>query len=133
LGTPTLEADGLLLRPWKDLDAEAIASAFQADREIPRRTGFPFGLAVDQAREYISERRRGWEAGQKAAFGIFDRGDHLLGSISLLEIDWHRREAEVAFWLAREARGRGVTTRALDESHRGPRSFDCRASPRPWR
>ena len=70
-------------------------------------------MTVDQAREYISERRRGWDAGRTAAFGIFDGGDRLLGSISLLQIDWLGREAEVAFWLARESRGRGVATRAL--------------------
>lgn len=113
-GATTLEADGLCLRPWRDIDAEAIACAYRADREIPRRTGFPFDMTVDQARECISERRGGWDAGRNAAFGIFDAGDCLLGSVSLLEIDWHRSEAEVAFWLAREARGRGVATRALE-------------------
>jgi RimJ/RimL family protein N-acetyltransferase len=114
-GATTLETDDLIFRPWRDADAEAIASAYQADREIPRRTGFPFGLTVDQARGYILERRRAWKAGRKAAFGIFDRGNRLLGSISLLEINWHRREAELAFWLAREARGRGVATRAVEQ------------------
>jgi RimJ/RimL family protein N-acetyltransferase len=113
-GATTLEAGDLLLRPWRDADADAIASAYQADPEIPRRTGFPFGLTVDQARGYILERRHAWDAGRKAAFGIFDQGDHLLGSISLLEIDWHRREAEIAFWLAREARGRGVATLVVE-------------------
>jgi RimJ/RimL family protein N-acetyltransferase len=110
----TLDADGLLLRPWRGPDADAIAAAYQADREIPRRTGFPFGLTVDQAREYISDRRRGWDAGRNAAFGIFAAGDRLLGSISLLQIDWDGREAEVAFWLAQDARGRGVATRAVE-------------------
>jgi 2-polyprenyl-3-methyl-5-hydroxy-6-metoxy-1,4-benzoquinol methylase len=38
----------------------------------------------------------------------------LLGSISLLEIDWKRREGQVAFWLARDARGRGVAARAIE-------------------
>jgi RimJ/RimL family protein N-acetyltransferase len=71
-------------------------------------------MTVDQAKGYISERRQGWDAGEKAAFGIFDDSDRLLGSISLLQIDWHPHEAEVAFWLAREARGRGVATRALE-------------------
>jgi len=52
--------------------------------------------------------------GQKAAFGIFGAGGCLLGSVSLLQIDWHRREAEVGFWPARESRGRGIATRALE-------------------
>jgi RimJ/RimL family protein N-acetyltransferase len=109
-----LEADELALCPWRDADATEIAAAYQADPEIPRRTGFPYGMTETQASAYIDERRLGWEQGAKAAFGIFDKHGRLLGSISLLTIDWASLEGEVGFWLAREARGRGVAVRALE-------------------
>jgi RimJ/RimL family protein N-acetyltransferase len=109
-----LEVDELALCPWRDGDARAIAAAYQDDPEIPRRTGFPYAMTEAQARAYILERRHGWNTGAKAAFGIFDGHRQLLGSVSLLAIDWTRREAEVGFWLARKARGRGVAVRALD-------------------
>jgi RimJ/RimL family protein N-acetyltransferase len=109
-----LEVEDLVLRPWNDPDADAIASAYQEDPEIPRRTGFAYGLTVDQAQDYIAERRRSWNAGVTAAFGIFDHEGCLLGSISLLQIDRQRGQAQIAFWLARGARGHGVATRAVN-------------------
>jgi RimJ/RimL family protein N-acetyltransferase len=109
-----LEVDGLVLCPWRNGDARAIAAAYQDDPEIPRRTGFPHAMTEAQASAYILERRHGWNTGAKAAFGIFDRHRQLLGSVSLLAIDWTRREGEVGFWLARQARGCGVAGRALE-------------------
>jgi RimJ/RimL family protein N-acetyltransferase len=108
-----LQVDELVLRPWRAADASAMAAAYQADPEIPRRTGFPYEMTETQASAYIDERRQGWEQGAKAAFGIFDEHGRLLGSISLLTIDWTTGEGEVGFWLAGEARGRGVAVRAL--------------------
>ena len=108
-----LRAEGLVIRPWRPSDAAAISSAYQADDEIPRRTGFPYGLTVAQAAAYISERRAAWDSGGKAAFGIFDEDRQLLGSISLLRIEWDRRVAQVGYWLARDARGRGVLSRSM--------------------
>ena len=67
-----------------------------------------------QARAYVLERRAGWSAGVNAALGIFGEQRRLLGSISLLEIDWACGEAEIGFWLARDARGRGVAVQALE-------------------
>jgi RimJ/RimL family protein N-acetyltransferase len=99
--------------PWRDSDATAIAAANRADCEIARRTGFPYKMTEQDAAAYIAERRAGWKAGTKAAFGIFLVSGRLVGSISLLAIDWRRGEAEVGFWLAAEARGCGVATRAL--------------------
>ena len=113
-GGTSLDAGELVLCPWRDVDAAAIAVAHQDDAEIPRRTGFPYGMTDLQASAYILERRRGWEVGAKAAFGIFDREHSVLGSISLLEINWDRRDAEIGYWLARNARGRGVAVRALE-------------------
>jgi RimJ/RimL family protein N-acetyltransferase len=108
-----LDIGNLVLLPWQDADASAIAAAYQEDPEIPRRTGFSYGMTTVEAAAYITERRQAWEASVKAAFGIFGERSRLLGSISLLAIDWDTRTAEVGFWLAREARGSGIATRAL--------------------
>jgi RimJ/RimL family protein N-acetyltransferase len=37
----------------------------------------------------------------------------VLGSLSLMRLAWEHRRAEVGYWLAREARGQGHTTRAV--------------------
>lgn len=108
-----LDIGNLVLLPWRDADASAIAAAYQADPEIPRRTGLSYRMTTAEAAAYIAERREAWKASAKAAFGIFGESGGLLGSISLLAIDWNNRTAEVGFWLAREARGSGIATQAL--------------------
>ena len=50
-----------------------------------------------------------------APFAIVSAGDgsELLGSISLMRLAWEHARGEVGYWLAREARGHGHTTRAV--------------------
>ena len=48
----------------------------------------------------------------KAAYLGFD-GDELVGSFSVMEIDRERRYAEIGYWVAAPARGRGMATRAV--------------------
>src|SRR5436190_8788371 len=50
--------DGVLV-PWRASDAAAIADAYRADPEIPRRTGFAYEMTIAEAAAYIAERRPG--------------------------------------------------------------------------
>lgn len=55
-----------------------------------------------------------FESGTGAAFAVVDAStDRLLGSVSLLWIDWKRSVSQAAYWLRREERGRGIATRAV--------------------
>jgi RimJ/RimL family protein N-acetyltransferase len=66
------------------------------------------------ARRLIEERIASFQTGTSAAFAVVDAAtDRLLGSVSLLWIDWDASVGQAAYWLAREARGRGVATRSL--------------------
>jgi RimJ/RimL family protein N-acetyltransferase len=109
-------ADGATaLRAWRDTDVRALTAACQ-DPEIPRwltRLPQPYGEA--DARAYLLARYESIHAGTSAPFAIVDAldRDRLLGSISLMRIAWEHRRAEVGYWLAREARGHGHTTRAV--------------------
>ena len=71
-------------------------------------------MTEEQAAGYIAKRHDGWRAGSTLAFGIFDASDRLLGSVSLLEIHRYELEAEVGYWVARQARGHGVAARAVE-------------------
>ena len=103
----------ITLRPWRLDDVQAFCAACQDD-EIPRWTGFPFRLTEGGARRLVEERMASFQTGTSAAFAVVDAAtDRLLGSVSLLWIDWDSSVAQAAYWLAPEERGRGVATRSL--------------------
>jgi RimJ/RimL family protein N-acetyltransferase len=112
---PPLADEVVALRPWRADDAPVVVAALDGDPEIARwldQVPQPYGL--DQAREYLAACRRGWEEGAGASFAVLDAaGDHALGSLGIRLADLPDGVAEAGYWTAREARGRGVATRAL--------------------
>jgi RimJ/RimL family protein N-acetyltransferase len=101
------------LRPWRDSDLLALVAACQ-DPEISRWTRVPRPYGETDARAYLLQRYDMTFTGQAAPFAIVDAGTGvLLGSISLLRIEWPHQRAEVGYWLAPEGRGAGHATRAV--------------------
>jgi RimJ/RimL family protein N-acetyltransferase len=85
------------------------------DPEISRWTRVPFPYGPSDARNYLLQRHDALHAGASAPFAIVlaeDR-DYLLGSISLMRFSWKNARGEVGYWLAKDARGQGHTTRAV--------------------
>lgn len=105
-------ADGATsLRPWRDSDAPALVGICR-DPEIVRWTSVPENYGDFDARTYLLRRHDAILAGTAAPFAIVaDR--NLIGSISLVRIAWEHQRAEVGYFLARGARGRGHATRAV--------------------
>jgi RimJ/RimL family protein N-acetyltransferase len=102
------------LRPWRDADIPSLVAVCQ-DPEIPRWTRVPSPYGETDARAYMLQRHTGPDAGIAAPFAIVAAADdeELLGSISLMRIDWHHRRGEVGYWLGARARGAGHGTRAV--------------------
>ena len=106
--------DGVVeLRPWgEDGDVEAITAACN-DRAIAEFLDvIPFPYTEADAREFIARTREGWSNGTTSTFAVVVEGK-AVGSIG---VSWKRPDdgvAEVGYWVAPEARGRGVGTRAL--------------------
>jgi RimJ/RimL family protein N-acetyltransferase len=103
------------LRPWRDSDLEQIVAACQ-DPEIPRWTRVPSPYGEYDARAYLLQRHDLLAGGAAAPFAIVEAADdtRLLGSIALMDINWDHGRGEVGYWLAREARGQGHVTRAVE-------------------
>lgn len=100
----------LMLRLWREEDAPAVAAACR-DPEIPRWIPFvPIPYTEQDAREFVHACLESDDT--RHPFAVVDaRGGALLGSIDLRVNAM--RTGHIGYWVAREARGRGICTRAL--------------------
>lgn len=102
------------LRPFTDADIPAWAQAFRDDPEL----GAAIGTETDPDEESLADRpvknAAGADEGIYLDLAIADlNDDSLLGGVTLHSFDWRHSHAEVGFWLAPGARGRGVATEAV--------------------
>lgn len=106
-------AKNLLLRPWRSEDADAVHRACQ-DPDIQLWTRVPSPYLLDHARHFVTEiAPAAWENRTGAHFAVTDAGSgELVGSCGLVTIDPVLRSAEVGYWTAPWARGRGVAVTA---------------------
>jgi RimJ/RimL family protein N-acetyltransferase len=105
---PVLHADGLLLRPWTEADADALLTAF-ADPAI-QRWGVSSLNSMDEAHQRIASYNEAWHAETAAHWAI--TGPEVLGRVALRVIDLREGCAEIAYWVTPAARGRGTAVRA---------------------
>ena len=108
---PTLTDGELLLRPAGPDDVDAVTAACQ-DPEIPRWTLVPSPYRREHAVEWIDGTAGQAAAGTTVNLLAFSDG-RLAGSFSVMEIDRERGYGEIGYWVAAEARRRGVATRAV--------------------
>jgi RimJ/RimL family protein N-acetyltransferase len=100
-----LEAGDLVLRSLVDADVPAIVAACQ-DPEIPRWTSVPTPYTEEDARTFLAG------SPNMHSLAIVDAGDEVLLGCMGYQLLNHSR-ATFGYWVAREARGRGVASRAL--------------------
>ncbi|GHA08728.1 GNAT family N-acetyltransferase [Streptomyces purpurascens] len=113
--TPT--APALLLRPWTPGDAAGLA-ALCGDDALHRWTSFAVDDETSAAR-WLREQQRGWEQGRRYAFAVEEvppsGADGLpAGHVVLKDVALGTASAEVGYWTAAHARGRGIASRALN-------------------
>ena len=104
--TLRVEAPALTLRPWHADDVEALVEIYR-DPAVRRWTGLPFGTAED-AHQWLAVQHRGWATGERLSFAVVE--DHRVAGYVVLK----RPGAEVGYWTAAHARGRGIAPAALD-------------------
>jgi RimJ/RimL family protein N-acetyltransferase len=113
LPTPPLADDVVALRPWRATDVQAQLAAF-SDPFFQRFSDWAPRTEADARRTLVEQeeaRRRG-EQLELAVVGCRDH-DVVLGGGSLNGVDLSQGRAAVGYWLAREARGRGLATRSV--------------------
>ncbi|WP_051845034.1 GNAT family N-acetyltransferase [Streptomyces globisporus] len=115
---PTAALPALRLRAWHLGDAEALVAAHR-DPAMRRRLITVIDSEAD-ARRWLDEQRRGWAAGTRFGFAVLaDDGAGFgppVGHVGVKLKD--DGAAEVGYWTAAEARGRGLASRALETAVR---------------
>ncbi len=134
---PPLAGGGIVLRPWADADLRPAWEATQ-DPAILAFTHVPDGQTLAELRVFVHGLDQAAARGEELGFVIAEAGaggggaggsasdagsgspnggrgsasGKLLGSASLLRIDWDDARAEVGYWVAPQARGRGAAPAA---------------------
>ena len=112
LAQPTLRADGLTLRPWRESDADAVHTACQ-DPAIVRWTTLPFPYERQHASDFVGPlSANAWAHKTAANFAVVEADGTLVGSFGLVRMNPPQSVAEVGYWVAPAARRRGVARRA---------------------
>jgi len=109
---PDLEtgAAGLRLRPLKEVDLDDVAAAC-ADPEVQRFTPMPRDYARSDAEQFLRDKRRAWDLGDRVLYVLADEHDRYCGSVELMLRE--PGESEVGYLTAPWARGRGWMTAAV--------------------
>ncbi len=114
LEVPTLEADGLLLRPWRDTDVARVVEAC-SDPESQRWLGqLPAPYTDRDARAWLEDVTERLATGGAVNWAVVDPGapDRALASVGWFALTPYVT-CEIGYWTHPDARGTGVATRAL--------------------
>jgi RimJ/RimL family protein N-acetyltransferase len=111
---PSLTDGVVTLRLWEERDVATLVECIDGDEEMTRwMDAIPQPYLDAEARTWIEQASSFWHAGTSAPFAITDAetGD-VLGSVGFAWVG-DERIGEVGYWLRSEARGRGLTGRAV--------------------
>lgn len=108
---PPLTDGVVTLRLQRPEDADALVAAL-GDPDIVGWTSVPDGYAHADCEDWMARSAVGREAGTDLSLLIADAGDdtRILGSVGLHSLGGDR--PDIGYWVARDARGRGIAARA---------------------
>jgi RimJ/RimL family protein N-acetyltransferase len=106
---PTIEEQGLVLRPWREEDAATLARAY-ADPDI--RRWHLRSMDEDEALLWMRARHEMWQTDTAGDWVVIEGGEPA-GRASVHNLDLREGSGEAGYWVLPEARGRGLATRAL--------------------
>lgn len=107
---PPLSDGVITLRAKTRRDVDTLA-VLCSDPAIPRWTRVPSPYTREDALSWIAVSELERAAGRAINWLAVDEHDDVLGSVAVQNI--RRGSAEVGYWVAAHARGRGVATRAV--------------------
>ena len=112
LPVPALAGGGVALRPWRVDDVDHLVSAWK-DPEVLRWTPVPDDAGPEKAAIWIAGARHRLETATALDLVVVDGGGTAVGEVGLSDLDHDGRVAQIGWWTAAHARGRGVATQAV--------------------
>jgi RimJ/RimL family protein N-acetyltransferase len=111
---PELTPGPLRMRPWRDDDVDALFAAQQDP--VARLWSGSGGHSREDAVALLDKLRTNAD---RASWAVVDAATgELLGSVSVHSIDPRQADAQIGYWTASPARGRGVAPTAVDAACR---------------
>ncbi|MER5745112.1 GNAT family N-acetyltransferase [Streptomyces sp. NPDC002225] len=112
----TPSAPALLLRPWRPADVPALVDAFRDP--VLRRWVIQVPDGSADAERWMRSQEEDWIAGVRFGFAVIEcrsgePHERLAGQVALRKAE-KGVSAQVGYWTAAHARGRGVAPRALE-------------------
>jgi ribosomal-protein-alanine N-acetyltransferase len=103
----------LVLRPWRLDDVPRVVEICQ-DPEISRWTRVPFPYSEEHARTWIEQTERDWDDRRHGGFAVTERESGIVvGAVGLRLHEDYALQGSIGYWVARDARRRGIATAAL--------------------
>jgi RimJ/RimL family protein N-acetyltransferase len=113
---PTLEADALRLRAWRDSDVPRIVEACTDPRTRRWLPLMPDPYAETEARAWLEAQTEARATARSICWAVVDPADEATALASISFFDYTpEAECEIGYWAHPDARGRGVVTRAMRE------------------
>jgi RimJ/RimL family protein N-acetyltransferase len=114
-----IDGDGWYLRPEDSADAPEMARAFAEDPHLAVDWGIEELPNEAIARNWLTEHAELWQQGEGRHLAVADADtDALLGGVNFHNIRPDHNRAEIGFWLAPWARGRGIGSAAVSAACR---------------
>lgn len=119
----TPASPAFVLRPWSTEDVAALVEVLR-DPGLRRWTSHVVDNEADGA-QWVQAQQRHWAAGDRFSFAVLEEQpgpvrEHLVGNVVLKEVTPVTPKAEVGYWTAAHARGRGVAPALWRRSPAGP-------------
>jgi RimJ/RimL family protein N-acetyltransferase len=93
-------------------DAEVIFAYIDGDEDIAEWTTVPYPYVMQDAIEAVEKWSTGYENKELMQFAITVNAGPIVGHISLQYLSLLDHNAEIGYIISREARGKGIATRA---------------------
>jgi RimJ/RimL family protein N-acetyltransferase len=114
LPDPPLSDGTLTLRPWREADLPAVVEACQDPLIVRFVVPIRPGYSAADGRAWLLVQEPARLAGTGVELAITDADDgELLGAIGLVNVDAANRRGMIGYWVAPQARGRGVASGAV--------------------